>query len=135
MDNINELKNRYCFLYENAPLILACFTNGFSLLGHVLGNDNYLKLRDEVKKQMGFKETSKCYNLRESHDFIYLMEEAFLGDKKIEDTLKIVGLSNEILKRVLFGISAFVSFDIVSMSFPFAYHFVCFTSTRKERLL
>ena len=86
MDKINELKNRYCFLYENAPLILACFTNGFSLLGHVLGNDNYLKLRDEVKKQMGFKETSKCYNLRESHDFIYLMEEAFLGDKKIEDT-------------------------------------------------
>lgn len=86
MDNISELKNRYCFLYENAPLILACFTNGFSLLGHVLGTDNYLILRDEVKKQMGFVETSKCYNLRESHDFIYLMEEAFLGDKKIEDT-------------------------------------------------
>ncbi len=98
MYNVNELKKRYCFLYENAPLILACFTNGFSLLGHVLGTDDYLVLREEVKKQMGFKETSKCYNFKESHDFIYLMEEAFLGDKKIEDT-ELYMIINDIRKK------------------------------------
>lgn len=86
MNIIDEFKNRYSFLYENAPLILACFANGFSLSGHVLCTDYYFELRNKVKKQMGFKEIYRCYNLGESHDFIYLIEDAFLGDKKIEET-------------------------------------------------
>ncbi len=81
-----ELIKRYSFLYENSYLLLGCVINFYSISGHLLfgENDPFSGMKKEIAKVLGI--SNHFYHLGESKEFIYLIEEAFLGDKPLEET-------------------------------------------------